>query len=575
MKVSVISFVAFFAVCASCHDLADEASLLQAPKVKAPSHVKQTVNKLKSVSSAMLRTVGKPLSAMQRLTKRRKSVAGQETVLASAGRTKYQLSSHSEAEQATVEDARVDSETEEQVAHREESKARSKAFAVAASSLLEIIASQAWVGEKLLDLGDKAMIKEFGSRRLQLDRVKTMSSLEQELQRMHLLEQRLSKVAAAEAQRRSNDTVDLKEMPSLDVAAMVKYLSRQNMDGEKSALLESFVMQAWRDRLFETTGRKVPLANEWPMDLNDAVYLAAGKDHVYKNQLKTDSGNKDYFSLLLRGKSEALDRLSLARRTNSSGFDWKEGEMLKRDWALATSVHSLKDIEAHDKFMHPNCEKKPITAFEGSGLFFKVTDQQKKPNTRAWCYNYPNPAVSRMTAVSEKTLIDECLDKKHLDKFARIYYEQQVRAGLGDIEASLCFAEGHCDNEVLHENSTAADGEQTCDMKYGAKAWREMGLRDGKEQAWWQHTFITKEHGIRDPWVSKYFGMLSCAMGHYHCDVHMCKETFCKNPYFRKHYANHREKLMSGEIQPPPLKSAYQNAHDGVTHMIRHPGLVA
>jgi len=151
-----------------------------------------------------------------------------------------------------------------------------------------------------------------------------------------------------------------------------------------------------------------------------------------------------------------------------------------------------------------------------------------KANLRMWCA-FP----------SYDKYMDTCLVQKDPVKAAQIQYTwaKEQQNGIDDMDASYCFIEGHCTNALVTNETTLEDTYEMCDSRFQRTHWTSFGSlamtplilskMDITPQDW--------SEGVKDPVTSRLFVQAACAMGNFHCDVMMCKETYCKDPrYVRK-----------------------------------------
>lgn len=192
-----------------------------------------------------------------------------------------------------------------------------------------------------------------------------------------------------------------------------------------------------------------------------------------------------------------------------------------------------------------DCDQRPLSPGEVYRLQKSIT-LDGHPQEVAWCVGNSGDRapLQRMTKVSARTIFRECIANKNLTKSAEVFYDQQVKAGKGELEASYCFLEGFCDDKSVHSWTTQRDAESLCDMKY--TNWRQLGFGDLDEDDWKEKGYMS-DTAIFNKTVSSLYGAASCAMGSYHCEVMACKARFCKNDYYKRKHSERRQALGADE----------------------------
>lgn len=192
----------------------------------------------------------------------------------------------------------------------------------------------------------------------------------------------------------------------------------------------------------------------------------------------------------------------------------------------------------HDKMMrpgldakeHPTLVQEPFRCDEPldmAALASRVATPDGHANVRSWC----------MSAEFENSIAKYCIQHPDLKKNAQLVFEQQKVAGVDHFDASYCFIEGHCDNQVVTENTTLSEAEDICDQHYGGRqSWTSVGLMSMPFGG-----MPTKQNFFSERSVPDWFGKLACAMGNFHCDVIYCRETYCKMEEYVTKYSYLRE----------------------------------
>jgi len=131
---------------------------------------------------------------------------------------------------------------------------------------------------------------------------------------------------------------------------------------------------------------------------------------------------------------------------------------------------------------------------------------------------HPNP--HSMCTASYLPAWYQCL-KGDPVKGAHMTYEIQGDDKIRTIDASYCFAAGHCNNTKVNNGTKLNQAEEMCDAIYGHEAWVGFGFA---------HILGAKatDVGRTNKWAQ-----LACAMGNWHCDVMYCQEMYCHNPLWR------------------------------------------
>merc|ERR1719433_1914021 len=87
--------------------------------------------------------------------------------------------------------------------------------------------------------------------------------------------------------------------------------------------------------------------------------------------------------------------------------------------------------------------------------------------------------------------------------------------GVGELDGSYCFIEGHCTDTKVTLNTTLAEAEKLCDEKY--PDWEKVGMDDlSKARA---KGGFSRQDGLVNTEISRVCGTVACAMGNYHCEL--------------------------------------------------------
>jgi len=136
--------------------------------------------------------------------------------------------------------------------------------------------------------------------------------------------------------------------------------------------------------------------------------------------------------------------------------------------------------------------------------------------------------------------MEQCIVKKDLIQAARTQYQLLTSGVTPSInvieqEASYCFVQGHCKDTEVTAQTTLEEAEALCDKKIGHSAWTLWGSRNTEIAT----GDIPNDKAYTDPQQTLSLLAGSCATGSYHCDVMMCKETFCKEPQWIEKYGKY------------------------------------
>eukprot|EP00930_Biecheleria_cincta_P079120 TRINITY_DN6683_c0_g1_i1.p1 TRINITY_DN6683_c0_g1~~TRINITY_DN6683_c0_g1_i1.p1 ORF type:complete len:276 (+),score=48.78 TRINITY_DN6683_c0_g1_i1:90-917(+) len=157
-----------------------------------------------------------------------------------------------------------------------------------------------------------------------------------------------------------------------------------------------------------------------------------------------------------------------------------------------------------------------------------------------------NPDLQSWCAMPQyHEYVSQCVVEKDLMKAGRTQYENTKAGKHGkdtfQMDGSLCFIEGHCLNQAVHQDTTLDEAAAQCDDRFGHAEWTSMG--DPQNHVTMNFlSYSSKIHnlnqslGFPGPEYARGYTLLACAMGNYHCDVMYCKETYCKDPEMIQKY---------------------------------------
>lgn len=152
-----------------------------------------------------------------------------------------------------------------------------------------------------------------------------------------------------------------------------------------------------------------------------------------------------------------------------------------------------------------------------------------RTNPRAWC---GRPRFW-------KSILEECIVQKDLLKSAKTRFNQSMNdmggAWFSRREAAYCFAEGHCTNEAVALDISNQEVRKQCDKRFGHEAWT-VGM-SGKAIHELDNEPLSEETEL-DKHKAEMMTKAACALGHYHCDVIYCRETYCKKKEYKEKFGH-------------------------------------
>jgi len=153
-------------------------------------------------------------------------------------------------------------------------------------------------------------------------------------------------------------------------------------------------------------------------------------------------------------------------------------------------------------------------------------------NPRSWCL----PGAEEFA----DNMVKECLVNHDFHTSAKMRKSRSNDLSHMELDASYCFAEGHCSNEAVTDNTTMEDTEAMCDHRFGRAGWTTDLLksftRSFSSQAS-RPSALNMKHGFNSRMVTMALTKMSCAQGTYHCDVQNCKHTYCKDAHYIAKYS--------------------------------------
>eukprot|EP00415_Alexandrium_ostenfeldii_P003919 UN3919 len=169
---------------------------------------------------------------------------------------------------------------------------------------------------------------------------------------------------------------------------------------------------------------------------------------------------------------------------------------------------------------------------------------EKMVNDKGWAWDGTPNVQSWCSSPQYYEFITRCSAGK-LVEAGQLQYELTKDGMFGGLtresDGSYCFIEGHCVNDAVNESTTVEDTVHLCDERFGRKAWAQFGRMSAPPQdvpGWASEEAVDPRNGFTGQSQTRPFLLAACAMGNFHCDVMMCKETYCKIPYYVKKYGH-------------------------------------
>eukprot|EP00416_Gambierdiscus_australes_P043146 CAMPEP_0171096740 /NCGR_PEP_ID=MMETSP0766_2-20121228/45768_1 /TAXON_ID=439317 /ORGANISM="Gambierdiscus australes, Strain CAWD 149" /LENGTH=260 /DNA_ID=CAMNT_0011555791 /DNA_START=57 /DNA_END=839 /DNA_ORIENTATION=+ len=198
--------------------------------------------------------------------------------------------------------------------------------------------------------------------------------------------------------------------------------------------------------------------------------------------------------------------------------------------SIAAEVSSLFDCGAHPSLCKPpfSCDK--VTSEDFQFWAGHSPTAAGKPNYQMWCA-FPNHAE----------YASKC-QAGDLDGASKVHFEGAARRHTSEMDASMCFIDGHCVNTAVSNTTTVEEAIRMCDERLGRETWANWGGRGTPVQhrlGYAALTDVSKGFDHREQTLP--YLIASCAMGNYHCDVHACQSTYCKDQHYIQKYGHFLE----------------------------------
>lgn len=255
-------------------------------------------------------------------------------------------------------------------------------------------------------------------------------------------------------------------------------------------------------------------------------------------------------------------RTNLQQKLNSQ--EQHELTSTKRNTVEAESVEHKHKSKAFDCEAHPKLCEAPFNCHETSfNSTFNYIESMTQPDSEIPKFqptNGPN-LQDWCLAPQHEDYIHECLVERDLVNAGKIRYGQMKAGDHGpgtfELMGMLCFMEGHCSNRRVTSNTTLVEASQMCDERFGRTRWTSVGSSPqeameavlpalanvSNPQDAIDMMNYTAEHGFSSREETTELVVQSCAAGHYHCEIMMCKETYCKDEYFINEYGHFQQEL--------------------------------
>jgi len=170
-------------------------------------------------------------------------------------------------------------------------------------------------------------------------------------------------------------------------------------------------------------------------------------------------------------------------------------------------------------------------------------------NLRSWCM----PGLERYAS----TVVKECVVNKNLKLSATTALQRTFNDWADELDASYCFAEGHCTNTVASDYTTQTDMENMCDYRFGSRAgWTRNFVKSLKRLMDMPKSFtnlVSVTSGISTQRVTRVLSKMACAQGVFHCDIQYCKHTYCRDEYYVSKYSHLLPPVPGHLMQDPDM----------------------
>lgn len=166
-----------------------------------------------------------------------------------------------------------------------------------------------------------------------------------------------------------------------------------------------------------------------------------------------------------------------------------------------------------------NCVPHTLEAtLEDLPLTRQIATYDGHANYHAWCWR-----GTKYIRYAQQCLVGNV---KEAASHLRAIHMQGPKTNLAfDAWAQYCFAANHCNNTLVHENTTIMEAETVCDEMYSRFGWTTGGF-----------TSLLLGPGMQGHFNA--WGQAACAMGVFHCDVQHCRQYYCEDESWASKYGH-------------------------------------
>jgi len=184
-------------------------------------------------------------------------------------------------------------------------------------------------------------------------------------------------------------------------------------------------------------------------------------------------------------------------------------------------------------------------------------------NLRSWCM----PGLERYAS----TVLKECVANRNLRSSAQLLLHKTFQDLSDELDASYCFAEGHCTNQVVSDNTTLEDAEIMCDWRFGRKGWTRNSVKSMQRLFAMPTAFLglaSRKTGFHTQRLTRTLSKMACAQGIFHCDVQYCKHTYCRDEYYVRKYSYLLPPMPGNLIRDPDHRQHEEEEEEGAEEML-------
>mmetsp|Transcript_68911 Transcript_68911/g.222749 ORF Transcript_68911/g.222749 Transcript_68911/m.222749 type:complete len:288 (+) Transcript_68911:71-934(+) len=192
------------------------------------------------------------------------------------------------------------------------------------------------------------------------------------------------------------------------------------------------------------------------------------------------------------------------------------------------------DCEAHPHMCKPPFDCQDWTFQDSLNLMMHgLATEDGHANLRTWCL----PGLERYA----DPLLKQCVANHDMKTAATALYKSTFEQYNDEMDASYCFAEGHCTNQIVSDQTTVDEMERMCDWRFGRKGWTMNFLKSLKRifsMPTAVSNLMSRQTGVASQRLTRILTKMSCAQGVFHCDVQYCKRTYCRDEYYVAKYTH-------------------------------------